>query len=107
MAMDTSTTAIGHFRRTISAEPASTPKTTPTAAGTPASRANRTPSAPHSAADTVASTASSTALRHLVHHHGPPRAVAWSSPVVVMPPAYGRRGPLFRRVSTTGLHHTA
>ncbi|CAM5331357.1 hypothetical protein SVIOM342S_02211 [Streptomyces violaceorubidus] len=96
MAIATSTTAIGHFRRTTSTEPASSPKTTPIASGIPASRANGIPSAAHSSADTAPRLTSSTAPRRLSHHPGPPRAGTWSSPVVVMPPAYGRRAPLFR-----------
>ncbi len=85
MAIDTSTTAIGHRRRTSSTEPASRPNTTPAATGIPASLANGMPSNPHSSADATARLTSNTALRRLAHHHGPPRAVTWSSPVVVMP----------------------
>ncbi len=95
-AIDTSTTAIGHFRRTNSTEPVINPNTIPTEAGIPASLANGIPSAAHSTADTSASAPSSTALRRLAHHQGPVSALAWSSPVVVMPPAYGRRVRLFR-----------
>ncbi len=95
-AIDTSTTAIGHLRRSNRTDPASTPNTTPAGTGSPASRANGTPSTAHSSADTTASTTSSAALRHLAHHHGPAGAARCSSPVVVMPPAYGRRVLRFR-----------
>ncbi len=96
IAIDTSTTAIGHFRRSSSTDPASRPNTAPTAAGRPASCANGIPSVAHSAADIAARPASSAAPRHLTHHHGPVPASVCSSPVVVMPPAYVCSPPLFR-----------
>lgn len=96
MAMDTSTTAIGHRRRKSSTDPAAAPKSIATGTGTPAAPANGNPSIAHSTDDTSARLPSSTALRHLAHHHGPVKASVWSSPVVVMTPAYGRAPPLFR-----------
>lgn len=96
MAIDTSTTAMGHRLRNNSMDPARAPNTIPAGTGTPAASAKGYPSIAHSTADTSARVPSSTALRHLAHHHGPVRVAVWSSPVVVMPPAYGRPPPLFR-----------
>ncbi len=67
-AIATSTTAIGHRRRTSSTDPATSPNPTPSGTGSPALPANLTPSNAHSSAETSASPTSRTALRRLSHH---------------------------------------
>lgn len=68
VAIDTSTTAIGHLRRTSSTDPAISPNTTPSGTGSPVSPANTTPSNAHSSAETSASPPSSATLRRRSHH---------------------------------------
>ena len=97
IAIDTSTTAIGHRRRSTSTEPANSPNTTPAATGIPASRANGIPSTAHSTAD-------ATRQPHVQHRTAPPgptttalpRPSRGLPPSWSCPPAYGRRAPLFR-----------
>lgn len=68
VAIETSTTAIGHRRRTSSTAPATSPNTTPKGTGSPASPAKSTPSSAHSSAETSASPTSSATLRRRSHH---------------------------------------
>lgn len=68
VAIDTSTTAIGHRRRSTSTEPASSPKSTPSGTGSPVSPANSTPSSAHSSAETSASPTSRATPRRRSHH---------------------------------------
>ncbi len=68
VAIETSTTAIGHFRRTSSTAPANSPNTTPSGTGSPVSPANCTPSSAHSSAEASASPPSSATLRRRSHH---------------------------------------